>query len=96
MSKNLGEVINHIMEKNSSSRVMVITNHLQIIGTIHEYEGKCESCHDCILALKDVQIGRLEDICTCNDDECGCNIHTFTEYDWFNISVHAIVGFSIL
>lgn len=96
MAKNLGEVINKIMEENSSSTVLILTNQLQIIGTIHEYLGKCENCHDCIIALKNVKIARIKDICTCNEDGCECNLNIFKEFDWFNISVHSIVGFSIL
>ncbi len=96
MAKNLGEVINNIMEENSSNRVLILTNHLQIIGTIHEYHNKCDNCHDCLIGLKDVKIGRIEDICTCNEDGCQCNVNVYKEFDWFNISVHSIIGFSII
>lgn len=30
--KNLGETINNIMEENSSNRILILTNHLQIVG----------------------------------------------------------------
>ena len=92
MYKNLGEVINNIMEENATRRVLILTNHMQIIGTIHDYYDKCENCHDCLIALKDVKIARIED--TCNSNEC--DIGSYTEYKWFNISTRAIVGFSIL
>ena len=39
--KNLGETINNIMEENSSNRILILTNNLQIVGTIHEYKNKC-------------------------------------------------------
>lgn len=96
MSKNLGEIINNIMEENSTKKVLILTNHLQIIGTIHDYYEKCSNCHDCLIALKDVKISRIEDIWNCEAYECECNLQTFTEYKWFNISAHAIVGFSII
>ncbi len=96
MAKNLGEIINNIMEENSTKRVMILTNHMQIFGTIHEYHDKCENCHDCLIALKDVKIARIEDVCNCTQNDCGCDLGTFVEYKWFNISAHAIVGFSIL
>ena len=96
MTKNLGEVINHIMKENSTKRVLIITNHLHIFGTIHDYHNKCENCHDCLIALKDVKIARQEDVCHCGKDECDCNLEVYTHFDWFNISTHAIVGFSIL
>lgn len=96
MSKNLGEVINNIMEENAAKRVLILTNHMQILGTIHDYHGKCENCHDCLVALKDVKIARIEDVCRCREEDCECNLNIYEEYDWFNISTHAIVGFSIL
>ena len=96
MSKNLGEVINNIMEENSTRRVLILTNHLQIIRTIHEYYDKCQNCHDCLISLKDVKIARIEELCNCGRDECECNIQSFTEFKWFNISTNSIVGFSIL
>lgn len=96
MSKNLGEVINNIMEENSTRRVLILTNHLQILGTIHDYHEKCNNCHDCLIALKDVKISRIEEICNCNENDCAYNMQSFTEYKWFNISAQAIVGFSII
>lgn len=96
MGKNLGEIINNIMEENSTSRVLILTNHLQIYGTIHEYHDKCDNCHDCLVALKNVKIARLEDICNCGSENCECNLQSYTELEWFNISVHSIVGFSII
>ena len=51
MSKNLGEIINNIMEENSTHKVLILTNHLQIRGTIHDYNEQCENCNDCIISL---------------------------------------------
>ena len=96
MSKSLGEVINHIMEENASKQVLILTNHLQILGRIHNYEGQCKNCHDCIISLKDVKIARIEEVCNCNKSGCECNLEVFVAYDWFNISTNAIVGFSII
>jgi len=95
MTKNLGEVINHIMEENSTKRVLFLTNHMQIIGTVHDYKDKCKNCHDCLIALKDVKVANLKDIFKCSSD-CECNLESYIEYKWFNISAHAVVGFSIL
>ncbi len=96
MSKNLGEIINNIMRENATKRVLILTNHLQIIGTIHDYHDKCENCHDCIISLKDVKIARIEDFCTCRKDSCECNLDIYVEYKWFNIATHSIIGFSVL
>lgn len=96
MSKNLGETINNIMEENATRRVLILTEKLHILGTIHDYYGKCEDCHNCLISLKDVKIARIKDLCHCQTDSCECNLDAFIEYKWFNISTHAIVGFSIL
>ncbi len=96
MSKNLGEVINKIMEENSTKKVLILTNHLQILGTIHDYYNNCENCHDCLIALKDVKIARIDDICNCGNNDDECSLQSYANYKWFNISARAIVGFSIL
>lgn len=96
MSKNLGEIINNIMEENSTHKVLILTNHLQIRGTIHNYNEQCENCHNCIISLRDAQITRIEELCDCNNNDCECNIPYFAEYRWFNISANSIVGFSII
>jgi hypothetical protein len=49
-----------------------------------------------LIALKDVKIARIDDMCNCKINECECNFDAFMEYKWFNISSHAIVGFSII
>lgn len=96
MTKNLGEVINHIMKENSTKRVLIITNHLHIFGTIHDYHNKCENCHDCLIALKDVKVAKIEEVCKCGKAGCECNLEVFIAFDWFNVNTNAIVGFSIL
>lgn len=96
MSKTLGEIINNIMEENSSRKVLILTNHMQILGTIHDYYENCKNCHECLIALKDVKIARIEDLCNCAIQDCECTFESFVEYKWFNISTNAIVGFSIL
>lgn len=96
MSKNLGETINNIMEENSTNRVLILTNHLQITGRIHEYKEECENCHNCLVTLKNAKIARIEELCNCSENECECHIPYFAEYDWFNINTSSIVGFSII
>ncbi len=95
MGKNLGEVINNIMEENSSKNVLIITEHLHIVGTIYGYAEKCPNCHECLISLKDVRISRINELSRCGDDECACH-EAFAQYKWFNINTSSIVGFSIL
>ncbi|MBQ8458718.1 hypothetical protein IJ541_01295 [bacterium] len=96
MSKNLGEVINNIMEENASNRALILTNTMMIVGTIHNYEDKCKNCHECVISLKDVSISLVNEVCHCSEDECNCNTGAFAHYNWFNINADKIVGFSIL
>lgn len=96
MGKNLGEVINKIMEENTSNRVMIITEHMYILGTIHDYQDKCQNCHECLISLKDAKIACIKDLSECRKDESECNNDIFTTYRWFNINANSIVGFSIL
>jgi len=96
MSKDLGEVINNIMEENAASKVLILTENLHIVGTIHDYYEKCKNCHECLVALKNVQITRIKELANCSEMECECHQEAFAHFDWFNISARAIVGFSII
>ena len=96
MSKNLGEIMNNIMKENATKQVLILTNNMYILGTIHDYYENCKNCHDCLIALKNVKISKIEDLCDCKIDECECIFEALLEYKWFNVSTHSIVGFSIL
>lgn len=96
MSKNLADTIQHIMKENAAENIVIFTSHLKIDGTIHEFKGKCESCHDCVIGLQDVTVCRIEDYCTCNHDDCECNDYLCFHYDWLNVNVSEIVAFSII
>ena len=96
MSKNLGEIMNNIMKENATKQVLILTNNMYILGTIHDYYENCKNCHDCLIALKYVKISKIEDLCNCKVDECECNFEALLEYKWFNVSTNSIVGFSIL
>ena len=96
MGKNLGEIINNIMEENSSNKVVILTEHMYIIGTIHNYQDKCKNCHECLIALKDVKIACLSDMARSKEDSSECSKDIFTHYRWFNINTNNIAGFSIV
>ena len=84
------------MKENATKQVLILTNHLYILGTVHDYYENCKNCHDCLIALKNVKISKIEDLCHCTMNECECNLNSLMEYKWFNVSTHSIVGFSIL
>lgn len=95
MGKSLGEILNNIMEENATDKILIMTENLHIVGTIHDYHDNCKNCHDCIISLKDVRISRLSELNRCGDSECACH-DAFAQYKWFNISVNSIVGYCIL
>lgn len=96
MGKNLGEIINHIMEENTTKRVIILTEQLYISGSIHDYHEKCENCHECLIALKDVRIARINALEKCKNSTNNCSEDIFAEYKWFNINADSIVGFSVI
>ena len=96
MGKNLGEILNNIMEENATSCVEIFTQNLHILGTIHNYHEKCQNCHDCLIALKDVKVGCLKSLLKSETADGQCPNVNYKEYDWFNISTSAVVGFSIV
>lgn len=96
MSKPISKSIFKIAEKNESSRIVIITNHLKIDGRLYKENGRCEECHEDIITITDALLCRLNDYCTCDEDDCECNDYVCFRYDWMNINVDSIVAFSIL
>ena len=96
MGKNLGEILNNIMEENTTKRVVILTEHLYISGVIHDYLEKCQNCHECLIALKNVRIARIKALEKCKSSSENCSEDIFAEYKWFNINANSIVGFSII
>lgn len=75
-----------IMKKSNSDRVILLTNHYQIIGTVHE----CEECNkDNYINLTDVYMCDLTDV---YDRNCEYE----TRYDWLHINLEKIIGFSFI
>ena len=96
MSKSILKSIRKISENAGSDRIAVITEHLKINGSLYKEKGKCEECNDDILTLTDALVCRLNDYCTCDDDNCTCNDYVCFRYDWLNIFVSKIVAYSIV
>ena len=75
-----------IMEKSGTNRVLLLTNHYQIIGTVYE----CQECNreDCI---------NLTNVALCNvEDIYGSDCEYETRYDWLHINLDKVVAFSFL
>ena len=75
-----------IMEKSNSNRVIILTNHYQIIGNVYE----CEECNkDEFVNLTNVRVCNIDDVYSgiCESD---------TNYDWLHINIDKIVGYSFI
>ena len=74
------------MEKSNTTRVVILTNHYQIIGDVYE----CESCNkDDFINLVNVRLCNVHDI---YDGIC----ETDSKYDWLHINIDKVVGFSFV
>ena len=96
MSKNLIKSISKIVEESGTHKITIFTNHLKIDGQIFIPEGKCEECHDDVITIENALVCRLNDYCTCEEDDCKCNDYMCFKYDWLNISIEKITAFSIV
>ena len=75
-----------IMEKSNSNRVVILTNHYQIIGNVYE----CSECN------KDETIN-LTSVSVCNIDDAYEGIcEAETRFDWLHINMDKIVAFSFI
>ena len=96
MTKPFTKAIKKIAEKTGSNKIVIFTSRLKIDGNIHFEGGKCEECHEDILTLTDALVCRLNDYCTCDDDNCACNDYVCFKYDWLNINTDKITAYSIV
>ena len=75
-----------IMEKSNSNRVVILTNHYQIIGNVYE----CEECNkDEFVNLTNVRLCNINDV---YDGICEANTH----YDWLHINLDKVVAYSFI
>ena len=75
-----------IMEKSESNRVIILTNHYQIRGTVYE----CEECNkDEYINLVDVKLCNISDV---YDGICDSD----TNYDWLHINLDKVVAYSFI
>ncbi len=77
-----------IMEKSETNRVILLTNHYQIIGFVYD----CEECNkDEFINLTNVSLCKYE-------ETYGKSCEQFGEsrYDWLHINLDKIVAFSFI
>lgn len=75
-----------IMEKSNSNRVIMITNHYQIIGNVYE----CSECNkDEIVNLTNVRLCNIDDI---YDGICESD----SRFDWLHVNLDNVVAYSFI
>ena len=83
---NKSDKFKKIMEKSQTNRVLLLTNHYQIIGNVYE----CNECNkDEYINLTNVKLCNIEDIF---GNECEYE----TQFDWLHINLDKVVAFSFL
>lgn len=75
-----------IMEKSQSNRVVILTNHYQIIGDVYEC-GECNK--DEYINLINVKLCNVNDI---YDGICESN----SNYDWLHVNIDKILAYSFI
>lgn len=80
------KIFKKIMEKSGSNRVVILTNHYQIIGTVYE----CDECNkDEYLNLTNVRLCNVNDI---YDGICESD----STYDWLHINLDKVIAYSFV
>jgi hypothetical protein len=75
-----------ILEKSNTNRVIILTNHYQILGNVYE----CEECNkEEFINLVNVRLCSINDV---YDGICEADTH----YDWLHINMDKVVGFSFV
>ncbi len=93
---NINKTIYDIVNKSESNKITVLTEYLKIDGYVYKCDGKCKQVADNILTLNNAIVCRLDDYCSCDDEECTCNDFVCFKYTWLNIFHSQIVAFSII
>ena len=85
---NKAEEFRKIMEITNSDKVVILTNHYQIVGRVYD----CEECNrESFINLTNASL------CTVNEIyETRCEDFTENRYDWIHINIDKIVAFSFL
>ena len=80
------KIFKQIMDKSDSNRVVILTNHYQILGNVYE----CDECN------KEDYIN-LTNVRLCNINEVYEGIcESDTTYDWLHINLDKVVAYSFI
>ena len=77
-----------VMEKSNSDKVILMTNHYQITGTVYE----CDVCNK-------EEFVNLTDASLCKFEESymgSCDDFSKNKYDWLHVNLDKVVAFSFV
>ena len=80
------KVFKRIMEKSNSTRVLLLTNHYQIVGNVYDC-GECNK--DDFINLTNAKLCNIDDV---YDGICEADTH----YDWLHINIDNVVAYSFI
>ena len=80
------KLFKRIMEKSESTRVVILTNHYQILGNVYD----CEECNkDDFINLTNVKLCNINDVF---DGIC----ESESNFDWLHINIDNVVAYSFI
>lgn len=94
MHKELVKNVYGISKKSGSDKIVVLTNHIKISGTLCNCEDQENA--EGLISLTNASIWLLDDLCKCGDDDCKCSTAKIYHAEWLNINAKKVVAFSII
>ena len=80
------KIFKKIMEKSESNRVVILTNHYQILGNVYE----CEECNkEEYINLTNAKLCNINDVF---DGIC----ESESNFDWLHINIEKVVAYSFI
>ncbi len=84
---NKADEFKKIMDTSNSDKVVILTNHYQIVGRVYD----CEECNkECFINLTNASLCLINDVY----DNQTCDNYTSSHYDWLHVNFDKIVAFS--
>ena len=80
------KIFKKILEKSESNRVVILTNHYQILGNVYE----CEECNkEEFINLTNAKLCNINDVF---DGVC----ESESNFDWLHINIEKVVAYSFI
>ena len=89
---NMIKKFKEIMEISESSKVVIFTNHLKIVGHVAE----CDKCNEeNFVNLTNATVLDITELYPCEEDET-CEDFSSQNFKWLHINVKKIIAFSFI